>query len=239
MKRNSPPGRARQRYDRSMASALRKLQQSFESPEKAAKQAGLKYVQATAARGIYRVRQGKGFGYRDERGKAVRSADILSRIRSLAIPPAWENVWICPSDVGHLQAIGTDARGRKQYRYHPEWRAHRDLAKYTHMIDFAEALPQIRATVKRHLRKKGLPREKVLAATIAVLEKTLIRVGSDEYAKQNKTYGLTTLQDKHAEVTGAKIVFDFRAKHGIKRRISFRDPRLADIIRKCRDLPGE
>ncbi|HEX8341486.1 MAG TPA: hypothetical protein VF624_11310 [Tepidisphaeraceae bacterium] len=217
--------------------AIKDLQQSFSDPRRAAAAAGLGYSTGDDGPGIARVRQGKAFVY-SKSGKPVRDDATLARIKSLAIPPAWEKVWICPAPSGHVQAIGYDARGRKQYRYHPDWRAHRDLAKYTHVIGFAESLPQIRAAVRRDLRKPGLPREKVLAATVRVLEKTLIRNGNEQYTRENHTYGLSTLQDRHASIAGEKVTFDFRGKHGVKRHVSFRDPKLAGIVKACRDLPG-
>jgi DNA topoisomerase-1 len=216
--------------------AIAELQHSFSDPKKAASAAGLRYV-ADNKPGIRRVRHGKAFSYLLS-DKPVRDEATLARIKSLAIPPAWEDVWICPNATGHIQAIGFDARGRKQYRYHPQWRVQRDLAKYTHVIRFAEALPRIREAVARDLKKRGLPRDKVLAATVRVLEKTLIRNGNDQYAKENQTYGLSTLQDRHAKIQGERVAFDFRGKHGIRRHVSFRDPKLAEIVKACRDLPG-
>lgn len=221
-----------------MTKLAHRLKEAFADPRRAAHHAGLRYSSHQAS-GIHRVPAGKGFSYRTERGRAVRDPETLIRIRSLAIPPAWRDVWICPSADGHIQAVGYDQRGRKQYRYHPHWRAHRDLAKYSHVIEFATKLPEIRRLTARHLRDPGLTRRKVLAATVRVMEKTLLRVGSEQYARENKTFGLATLRDHHAKVSGAKVVFDFRAKHGIRRRVDFSDKRLADVIRACRDLPGE
>jgi DNA topoisomerase-1 len=204
----------------------------------AAKAAGLRYVSDCDA-GIRRVKISSGFAYVDTRGRRIHDEKILSRIKSLVIPPAWEDVWICVHPNGHLQAVGRDARGRKQYRYHPKWREARDQAKYLKLAAFAEALPKVRAAVRRHLALPGLPREKVLAAVIAIMEKTFIRVGNDEYASQNNSYGLTTLQDKHARVNGRKVTFEFRGKSGIEHEIDLEDPQLAKIVRKCRDLPGQ
>lgn len=221
-----------------MSKLIRKLKEAFTDPRTAARGAGLRYTSHSTP-GIHRVAVGKGFTYRTERGRTVQDPETLIRIRTLVIPPAWRDVWICPTANGHIQAIGYDARGRKQYRYHPQWRAHRDLAKYTHVIDFAEKLPDIRRVTARHLRDHGLTRRKVLAATVRVMEKTLMRVGSEQYARENNTYGLATLRDHHAKISGATVVFDFRAKHGIRRRVDFRDKRLAEVIRACRDLPGE
>ena len=154
------------------------------------------------------------------------------------IPPAWTDVWICPDPRGHLQATGRDARGRKQYRYHPRWREVRDEVKYGRLITFAQALPRIRARVAAHLRRQNLPREKVLAAVVQLLEKTLIRVGNEEYARQNKSFGLTTMRDQHARVTGSAVRFEFRGKSGIQHAIDLRDRRLARIVKSLRDLPG-
>ena len=185
------------------------------------------------------MKQGSGFAYVGPNGKRVTDAATLARIRSIVIPPAWTEVWICPSDRGHIQAIGRDARGRKQYRYHTRWREARDESKYGKMIDFAKALPKIRQQVSRDLARKGLPREKVLAAVIAITEKTLIRVGNEEYANHNASYGLTTLRDDHAKIAGQKIRFEFKGKSGKEHEIDLDDPKLAQIVRRCRDLPGE
>ena len=216
--------------------SITQLQKSHADPHRAARAAGLKYVSDDMP-GIARMRRGKEFAY-TKSDKPLRDAAMLARIKSLAIPPAWERVWISPLADGHIQAIGYDARGRKQYRYHPQWRAHRDLAKYTHVIDFAEALPGIRSAVAKDLRKRGLPRAKVLAATIRVLEMTLIRNGNDEYSRDNHTYGLSTLQNRHAQINGSKVSFDFRGKHNVKRHLILQDPRLAEVIKECKELPG-
>jgi DNA topoisomerase I len=172
-------------------------------------------------------------------GEALREPATLNRIRSLAIPPAWKDVWICPAANGHLQATGRDARGRKQYRYHARWREAQDQHKYERIVAFAKALPKIRRAVARHLRKRGLPREKVLAAAVRLLETTLIRVGNDEYARANRSFGLTTMHDEHVRIRGARIRFDFRGKHGIEHEIDLEDRRLAQIVHECRDLPGQ
>ncbi len=204
----------------------------------AAKEAHLIYV-TDGKPGIERRRKGKAFGYFDAKGNAVRDADTLARIKSLVIPPAWEKVWICSSANGHLQAVGRDARGRKQYRYHARYRAVRDESKYGRMIAFAKALPRIHRRTSRDLQRRGLPKEKVLAAVVSVMEKTLIRVGNEEYAASNDSYGLTTLHDKHAKIRGATIHFDFRGKSGVEHEIDLDDPRLAKIVKQCQDLPGE
>jgi DNA topoisomerase-1 len=204
----------------------------------AARSARLRYV-SDAERGFARRRRGKSFSYVRSNGEALRDRATLERIRSLAIPPAWKDVWICPSPNGHLQATGRDARGRKQYRYHPRWREAQDEHKYERVISFAKALPKMRRAVARDLRKRGLPREKVLAATVRLLEMTLIRVGNDEYARDNQSFGLTTMRDEHVKIRGTAIRFDFRGKHGVEHEIELKDSRLATIVHACRDLPGQ
>ncbi len=169
----------------------------------------------------------------------MRDAATLKRIKSLVIPPAWTDVWICADARGHLQAVGRDARGRKQYRYHLDWRTIRDETKFNRMIAFGKALPEIRRHVRRAIRKKGMSREKILAAVVRLLEITALRVGNDEYAQENKSFGLTTLQDRHARVNGATIEFNFRGKSGKHQSVSVEHPILARIVRKCQDLPGQ
>jgi len=204
-----------------------------------ARAAGLRYVNGNVE-GFGRRRKGKRtFAYFDADGRAITDADIIARIRSLAIPPAWRDVWICPFENGHLQATGTDARGRKQYRYHPRFRQVRDRTKYEHMIDFAQALPAIRRRVEADLSQPGLPRDKVLAAVVRLMEATLIRVGNEEYARENHSYGLTTLLQKHVDVSGAHIHFEFRGKSGVEHEIDLDDARLAEIVRQCHELPGQ
>lgn len=205
---------------------------------RAARSAQLRHVTGGGP-GVRRVGRGKAFAYVDPRGRPVKDSATLARIRSLAIPPAWTDVWICPSPNGHIQAVGRDARGRKQFRYHPRWSAVRDEAKYEKVIDFARALPRIRSAVRRHLKLPGLPRDKVLAGVVALLEKTLIRVGNDEYARQNGSYGLTTIRDHHAKVNGDRVEFRFVGKSGIKREVELESPTLARIVKKCQDLPGQ
>jgi DNA topoisomerase-1 len=204
----------------------------------AARSAGLRYV-SDADRGYARRRHGKAFVYLRHNGKPLRAPAVVARIRALAIPPAWKDVWICPAANGHLQATGRDARGRKQYRYHPKWREAQDQSKYERIVAFARTLPKIRRTVARDLRKRGLPREKVLAAAIKLLETTLIRVGNDEYARDNQSFGLTTMKDKHVKLRGATIRFDFRGKHGLEHEIDLKDRQLAGIVHACRELPGQ
>jgi len=189
--------------------------------------------------GIRRRRSGRGFRYLDPDGQPVRDADTLARIRSIVIPPAWTDVWISPWPNGHLQATGRDARGRKQYRYHARYRARRDDKKFERLIAFAKVLPRIRERVEEDLGRPGLPREKVIAAVVRLLELTLIRVGNDEYARLNRSFGLTTLQDRHARVDGASIRFRFQGKSGRKHEVGLRDRRLAGVVRRCRDLPGQ
>jgi DNA topoisomerase-1 len=180
-----------------------------------------------------------GFRYVRADGRPVRGRGDLKRIRALAVPPAWTDVWICPDSRGHLQATGRDARGRKQYRYHPQWRLQRDSNKFDRLEEFAAFLPQLRARVAADLGKPGLPREKVLAAVVQLLEKSLIRVGNDEYAKANRSFGLTTLRDQHVAVRGSSLRFEFRGKSGKRHTVDINDRRLARIVRQCRDLPGQ
>ena len=177
--------------------------------------------------------------YRDAGGKPIKDESTIRRIRKLAIPPAYEDVWICPHANGHLQATGRDARGRKQYRYHAQWREQRDATKFDRMLEFGRALPRIRRRVARDLRLRGLPREKVLATLVRLLECTLIRVGNEEYAKANGSFGLTTLRDRHVEVKGGTLVLEFRGKSGIAHRASVSDRAVARIVRDCRDIPGQ
>ncbi len=202
-----------------------------------ARDAGLRYT-TDARPGFSRQRHGRGFSYRDQDGAPIRDRDALARIQALAIPPAWTDVWICPWPTGHLQATGRDVRGRKQYRYHPEWSAKRGSDKFDRMLAFAAALPRIRARCDRDLALDGLPRDKVLAAVVRLLELTLIRVGNDEYARLNRSFGLTTLRDRHARVEGTGIRFRFRGKSGRTHEVGLRDRRLASIVRRCQDLPA-
>jgi DNA topoisomerase I len=203
----------------------------------AASEAGLRYV-SDEMPGIRRRRRGRGFSYLAPGGGAVRDPDTLARIRSLAIPPAWTEVWICPSPRGHVQATGRDARGRKQYRYHPRWREVRDATKFDRMRDFAAALPGLRRRVESDLKRRGMPREKVLATLVRLLETTCIRVGNDEYRRANGTVGLTTLRNGHVQVRGARLFFRFRAKGGKTTRVTLTDRSVAKIVRACQDIPG-
>jgi DNA topoisomerase-1 len=206
-------------------------------PLESARAAGLRYA-SDAKPGITRVRAGSGFRFIGTNGRTIRREDELKRIRALVIPPAWTDVWICPDTLGHLQATGRDARGRKQYRYHSKWREVRDETKYYRMIAFAQALPHVRRQTSRDLKGPHLTREKVLATVIQLLEKTLIRVGNDEYAKQNQSFGLTTMRDAHVAVGKGQVRFSFRGKSGVEHEVSLSDRRLARIVRACRDIPG-
>lgn len=208
------------------------------SPAKSAQVVGLRYVTYEQP-GISRERSGQVFRYRSAEGRIICDRHTLKRISSLVIPPAWEKVWICPLDHGHLQATGRDERGRKQHLYHPRWREVRDQTKYDRAMDFARALPGIRKQLKRDLKREGLCREKVLATVVRLLEVSLIRVGNEEYARDNKSYGLTTMKNRHATVRGAKIKFQFRGKSGKEHVVEVEDRRIARIVRACQDLPGQ
>lgn len=203
-----------------------------------AREASLLYV-TDSAPGITRKRADRGWRYEAPDGTPMRDKEVLARIKTLVIPPAWTQVWICPSDNGHIQATGLDDRGRKQYRYHPRWREVRDENKYERMIDFGKALPKIRAHVERDMSLPGLPRPKVLATVVRLLETTLIRVGNEEYARTNRSFGLTTLRNRHVKVDGSQLRFKFKGKSGKTHSISVRDKRLAHIVRRCQDLPGQ
>jgi DNA topoisomerase I len=199
---------------------------------------GLTYV-ADHDPGLRRIPAARGFDYVDAAGAPIDDPETLDRIRHLAIPPAWSDIWICPDPDGHIQATGRDKRGRKQYRYHPRWREHRDSAKYDRMAAFGRALPRLRARVDRDLGRRGMPREKVLAAVVRLLELTLIRVGNDEYAKKNRSFGLTTLRKRHVDVHGDEFMFEFRGKSGKQHRTGLHDHRLARVIHGCEELPGQ
>ena len=204
----------------------------------AAERAGLRYV-SDSGKGIRRKLAGERFVYEAADGKRVTNERTLERIRMLAVPPAWTDVWICPSADGHLQVTARDAKGRKQYRYHPKYREIRDETKFDRMIDFSRVLPSVRSTVEAHLGLRGLPREKALATVVWLLERTLIRVGNLEYARDNESYGLTTLEGRHAAVRGAKVRFLFKGKSGKEHAVSVEDRRLARIVQRCQTLPGE
>jgi DNA topoisomerase-1 len=207
-------------------------------PLAAAAAAKLSYV-SDESPGIQRVAVGRAFRYRLPDGRPLRDRATLDRIARLVIPPAWTAVWICPRADGHIQATGRDARGRKQYRYHPRWREVRDRTKFGRMIDFAQALPRIRRAVAADLRRPGLPREKVLATVVRLLEATCIRVGSEEYARHNRHYGLTTLRDQHVAVRGPELRFHFHGKSGKEHVVGLRDRALARIVRNCQEIPGQ
>ena len=202
-----------------------------------ARAAGLRYVYDSHP-GIRRLKSGKSFRYIAPDNTPVRDKETLARIRSIVIPPAWTSVWICPIANGHLQATGRDARGRKQSRYHPRWRETRDEAKYEHLLDFGRALPLIRERVDHDLARPNLPREKVLATIVRLMETTSIRVGNEQYARTNGSFGLTTLRTRHVAVNGSKIVFNFKGKSGVQHTIDVHDRRLARIVAACRDTPG-
>ena len=207
-------------------------------PQDAAETAGLTYV-SDEEPGIRRKKAGTGFSYVSPQGTKIQDQKTLKRIRKLAIPPAWTDVWICAKPNGHIQATGRDARGRKQYRYHVAFREVCERRKYEHMVEFAKSLPAIRRTLAEHMALRGLPREKVLATVVHLLETTLIRVGNDSYAKDNKSYGLTTLQNNHVEVNGTELKFHFKGKSGKTWQLRVKNRRVAKIVRACQELPGQ
>lgn len=207
------------------------------TPQEIAKDAGLRYIDDTRP-GIRRERDGETFVYYAPGGDPIHDDATLARIRKLAIPPAYTDVWIAPQANGHIQATGRDAKGRKQYRYHQRWTAARGETKYTRMLAFGAALPQLRAQIARDMALPGLPREKVLATVVRLLETTLIRVGNEEYARSNKSYGLTTMRDKHVAVDGSTLRFSFTGKSGVKHNVSINDRKLARVVKGCREIPG-
>jgi DNA topoisomerase-1 len=207
-------------------------------PVEVAEEAGLRYV-SDEQPGYTRKKKGNDFDYFDLEGKKITDETRLLRIRRLAVPPAYQDVWICPSANGHIQATGRDARGRKQYRYHERWREVRDENKYDRMVVFGKALPKIRRRIQRDMKQRGLSREKVLATVVQLLERTFIRVGNEEYAKENKSFGLTTLRNRHVDVRGETLKFRFRGKSGVDHEVDVADRRLAKIIRQLQDLPGQ
>lgn len=217
--------------DGSLAAELR-------SAVASARAAGLHYITDEKV-GIRRRKCGKGWCYNAPNGKKIADEETLRRIRSLAIPPAYTDVWIAPDPLGHMQATGRDAKGRKQYRYHARWREIRDAVKYDRMIAFAETLPRIRARCDHDLRRQGMPREKVLALVVRLLEQTKIRVGNEEYARKNQSFGLTTLLSKHVNVEGTAIRFTFRGKSGKHHQVSLRNRRLAKVVQRCLEIPGQ
>ncbi len=211
---------------------------SVADPKDAAISVGLRYV-SDGPPGIRRKKSGKGFTYTRADGARLSEPDVLRRIKSLAVPPAWMDVWICPFADGHIQATGRDAKGRKQYRYHIRFREIRDSTKYEHVVAFADMLPAIRERVRKDMARRGLPREKVLATVVHLLETTLIRVGNDDYAKQNSSYGLTTLKNRHVAIDGDEVRFRFTGKSGKQWSLRLKDRRVAKIIRACQELPGQ
>jgi DNA topoisomerase I len=215
----------------------KKQLQIITDPAESAKAAGLRYVTDNKP-GLQRKPWRKAFRYLNPDGTVVRESETLSRIQSLVIPPAWTEVWICPNPKGHLQVTGRDARGRKQSRYHPLWREVRDETKYERMTIFGAALPTIRTRVEHDLSLPGLPRPKVLATIVRLMETTLIRVGNEEYARQNHSYGLTTMRNKHVDIDGSTVTFNFQGKSGIKHTVDITDRRIAKIVQRCQDIPG-
>lgn len=205
---------------------------------KAARQAGLRYV-TDGVRGITRQRAGTGWSYFLPNGKRIVDRQVRKRLNALAIPPAWSDVWICPNRDGHIQATARDARGRKQYRYHASYREARDQSKFRRMLEFSEVLPALREGIERDLRAPEMSRRQLLATVVRLLDRTLIRVGNDEYVRENRSYGLTTLRRRHVTVDGTMLRFSFRGKSGVEHTIAVADPRLARIVQRCRDLPGE
>lgn len=206
-------------------------------PDACIGEAGLRYV-SDEQPGISRRRHGRGFSYRTPEGETITDPDTISRINSLAIPPAYREVWICPDPRGHLQATGRDERGRKQYIYHPDWHELRQRDKFDHLVKFAEVLPRIRRRVDRDLRREGLPREKVVAAVVRLLEATMARVGNASYARDNDSYGLTTIRKRHVELDEAAVVFEFRGKGGQEWHVETDDARVREIVRQCVEIPG-
>ena len=213
------------------------LAAAYSDSEASAKLAGLRYISREMP-GIRRIREADGFGYVNAKEEKISDTEMLIRIKSLGIPPAWEHVWISPWANSHLQATGLDSKGRKQYRYHPEWSKIRGLSKFDRMLMFGEKLPSIREKVREHLQLRGLPREKVLAVIVELLDKTFLRIGNLEYEKENRTYGLTTLRNRHVKIEKHEIQFKFKAKSGKESEISIEDRLLARIVKKCKEIPG-
>ncbi|MEP6792298.1 MAG: DNA topoisomerase IB, partial [Ramlibacter sp.] len=207
-------------------------------PEAGGVSAGLVYS-SDAEPGFTRVRKGRGFAYRDNDGRWLRDPAQLARIRKLAIPPAYTSVWICRRERGHLQATGLDARGRKQYRYHATWRQERDTGKFDKLLEFAQALPRLRRELKQQMAQDGHSRELVLATVAHLLDTTLIRVGNGQYAKENGSYGLTTLRNRHVRLEGARLRLAFRGKSGVQHEVEVKDPRVVKVVRRCLHLPGQ
>jgi DNA topoisomerase I len=215
-----------------------KLEKIGSDPKITAKAVGLRYCLASD-KGYFRKRRASGFLYKDEAGNTVKDKDVLERIKKLVIPPAWENVWISPYENGHLQVTGTDVKGRKQYRYHSQWNKIRNQSKFYRLRRFALALPHIREQVEHDLKRQGLPYEKVVALVIKLIELTNIRIGNDAYKKLYGSFGLTTLRDKHVKFDGANVQFEFTGKKGVKHKIKLQSRRMANLVKKCRDIPGQ
>jgi DNA topoisomerase-1 len=224
--------------ERPRAHAAEASPAAAEEAVESARAAGLRYIR-DAGPGIRRRRAGRGFLFLDPAGRPVRGAGELARIRALAVPPAWRDVWICPDPRGYLQATGRDARGRKQYRYHPRFRAVRDETKYERMIGFGQALPGLRERVDTDLSRPGLPRPRVLATVIRLLDQTFMRVGNEAYARENGSFGLTTMREEHVDVSGATVQFEFRSKSGKTQSVRLEDRRVARVLRRCQELPGQ
>lgn len=215
----------------------KKLEKIGSDPKVTAKAAGLRYA-LQSDKGYYRKRKGSGFTYKDHEGNTVKEKEVLDRIKKLVIPPAWQDVWISPYPHGHLQVTGTDARGRKQYRYHPEWNKIRNQSKFYRLRRFANALPAIRKQVEADLKRKGLPYEKVVALVVKLIELTNIRIGNDAYKKLYGSFGLTTLRDKHVKFKGEAVNFEFTGKKGVKHKIKLQSRRLANLVKRCKEVPG-
>lgn len=225
-------------FEMNAADNLDKLMDKVASGKSSAKAAGLRYCSADQP-GISREKRGSGFVYRDPKGRIVRDAKTLARIRGLVLPPAWTGVWISTDPRAHLQATGRDAAGRKQYRYHAGWRAERDSTKYYRMLEFAAVLPAIRKRTRRDMMGPANCRPRVLATVVELLARTFIRIGNEEYMRKHKSHGLTTLQDRHVKIHGRKLHFSFRGKSGVFQSIEIEEPRLAKAVRECQDLPGQ
>lgn len=220
-----------------MAKKKNDLHEIYADPSKSAEWAGLRYTSDSSS-GYTRKKAGKGFYYVDQNGERVTDEKTLERIKALIIPPAWTDVWICKSAKGHLQATGRDDKGRKQYIYHPEWRQARSLTKFGRMIAFGKHLPQLRERIQADISSHKLNRRKVTAVVLSIMDNALIRIGNRAYAKENKSYGLTTLRDKHVKIEGSKIKFSFKGKKGVEHEIDLKDRRLARLVKKCKDIPG-
>lgn len=216
----------------------KKLEKIGKDPKVTAKAVGLRYW-LKSDKGIYRRRSASGFRYVNEEGKPVRDREVLERIKKLVIPPAWEKVWISPYENGHLQVTGIDTKGRKQYRYHPDWNRIRNQSKFFRLRRFADALPSIRQQVEKDLARPGLPYEKVIALVVKLIELTNIRIGNDAYKKLYGSFGLTTLRDKHVKFEGSTVWFEFVGKKGIKHKIKLQSRRMANLVKKCKDIPGQ